>query len=263
MPRVDDASAGDHGALVLVDLQAEVLLTRQEEVAHVEAGLEADDVAAQHAFEDRVAHVLGQHLPVLRGWPRDVYEVLDQRVRHGLSHQARDEVQLVVVHEHQRRFRRRVGQLDDLLRHLQVDLDVAVGPRLVDSVVDDRFVAEVPQVVLDEPQHRVGDHAVIHVVLLASRRRVVETAGPAGQPDFQALAGALGEPSFRVGARTGDPVRAGRFGQCQQGGDHASSTASEGPVLSGVVRPAIADEDGGPAGQRPSDVAAEATVRCC
>ena len=50
-----------------------------------------------------------------------------------------------------------------------VHLHVAVLPRPVDRLVDDRFAREVPEVVLDEPQQRIRDHVVVEVVCLAGR----------------------------------------------------------------------------------------------
>src|SRR5438067_1556854 len=61
-------------------------------------------------------------------------------------------------------------------RHLPVDLDVTVGPRLVDAIVDHRLAGEVPEVVLEKPQHRVGDDRVVLLVLVPGRRGVVELA---------------------------------------------------------------------------------------
>ena len=154
-PRVDDASVHQHRFLTLVHRQPRVLLARHQEVAHVEARLEPDDVAAKQAEQDGVAHLAWQDFPVLRCRPRYVDEVLDDRPMQLLAHELRHQVQLVVVDHHQGPPGQAPRHLDHLARDLFVDLDIAVLPRAMNAAVDDRLVREVPEVVLDEPQHRV------------------------------------------------------------------------------------------------------------
>ena len=100
--RVDDPAVDQDRALALVDREAQVLLTRHQEVAHVEARLKADDVAPEQADDDRIAHLARQHLPVLRRRPGDVHEVLDYRAVQLLADQLRHEVELVVVDHDER-----------------------------------------------------------------------------------------------------------------------------------------------------------------
>ena len=80
-----------HGALPFVDLKPCILFARHQEVAHVEARLEADDVAAEQTLQDRRPHLPRQHLPVLGCRPRYVDEVLDdgsgQLLTHDLGHE--------------------------------------------------------------------------------------------------------------------------------------------------------------------------------
>ena len=99
MARVDDTAPGDHSTFALIDLEAEIFLAREQEVTHVETGLKADDIACKQSFEDRVAHFLGQHLPVLRRRPGHVEEELDDGALHLLPDEARHEVELIVVNE--------------------------------------------------------------------------------------------------------------------------------------------------------------------
>ena len=101
---------------------------------------------------------------------------LDDGARKLLADEARHEVELVVVHQHERARRRAAREADHPGRHLPVDLDVTVGPSLVDAIVDHRLAGEVPEVVLEEPQHRIGDDRVVLLVLLPGRRGVVELA---------------------------------------------------------------------------------------
>src|SRR5260370_6329251 len=176
MARVDDAACIENRPLTLIDLEPGILLAREEEIAHVKARLKADDISSQRTLENRVAHWLGQHLPVLRRRPRHMHEVLQHHPRQRLSHQPRNQIQLVVVDEDQGLSRRFPGDLDRLGGHLAVDLDVTLRPGLMDAVVDDGFVTEVPEVVLDEPEHGVREHPVVHVVLLLGGHRVVQPA---------------------------------------------------------------------------------------
>ena len=123
------------------------------------ARVEGDDVVGEDALEDVLAHVARQHAPGVGLRPRDVDEVVQEDVRPRLADRARRRVEVVVVEHH-----------DDLVLALDL-VEHRVGQVLVDDAVallvgldlvlaDVRRVREVPQVVLDEPQHRVRDHVV-------------------------------------------------------------------------------------------------------
>src|SRR5665213_195974 len=155
MARVDDPSVEEYSALPGVHLKTQVLLTRHEKVPDIKARLEADDVAAQKAAQDCIAHALGEHLPVLRRRPRDVNEVLDDRPRKLLTDDLGNEIELVIVNEDERPVGHQPAHLHHLLRDLLVHLHVTVLPRLVDRTIDDRLMCKVPEVVLYEPEHRV------------------------------------------------------------------------------------------------------------
>ena len=154
-PRINDAAIDQHRPLALVHRKAGVLLAGHQEVADVEAGLEADDIAAEQAEKDRVAHLARQHFPVLRRWPGDMHEVLDDRAVQLLADQFGHEVELIVVNHHERAAGQASRHIDHLARDLFVDLDVSVLPGPVNAAVDDGLMGQVPQVVLDEPQDRV------------------------------------------------------------------------------------------------------------
>ena len=111
---------------------------------------------------------LRQDPPVVRHRPRDVDELRHERVGHALPHEGRRDVEVVVVEE-DRRIGLTVELLDDRVRKPAVHGHVALAPGVVKTVVDVRRARKPPEVVLDEPQHRVRDHVVVPVV----RRRVV------------------------------------------------------------------------------------------
>ena len=114
---------------------------------------------ASSPVEDLVADVLRQHAPGVGLRPRDVDEVVQEDVGALAPDHARERVEVVVVDHHD-------GLLValDLLEHgareVLVDGVVAVLEGLDLLAADVGRVALVPQVVLDEPQHRVGDDVV-------------------------------------------------------------------------------------------------------
>src|SRR5260370_39058134 len=132
MARVNDPASIENRPLALIDLEPGILLARKEEIAYVEARLKADDVASEQTLENRVAHCLWEHLPVLRRRPWHMHEVLQHRPRQRLSHQPRDQAQLIIVDEAQGPSRRLPGDVGHLRRHLAVDLNRTPLPRLMD-----------------------------------------------------------------------------------------------------------------------------------
>ncbi len=113
----------------------------------------------------RAAHRLRKDTPVVRLGPRYVDEVGDRLIRGAIADESRGQVVVIVVEED-----RGPGLAlefgDDHLRDAPVDSRVALCPGVVDPCVDVRCVREPPEVVLDEPQDRVGNHVVIEVVRL-------------------------------------------------------------------------------------------------
>ena len=257
---VHDAPVDQHRALLVIDCEACVLVAGHQEVAHVEARLKADDVAAQQPLEDRVAHVARQHLPVLRRRPWDVHEMRDDRAGQLAPDHLRHQVELVVVDHDQRPLGQLMSHLDDAPRDLAIDLDVTVGPRGVDLAVDVRLLRKVPQVVLDEPQDRVRDDRVVLVVLVARRVDVVKLGGRAAERRHDSLALLLDHVPLGLGAHARHPVRRSDLGECQQRGDHAARTTRESSFRSRLVRRAIADDHRGAVRQRARDVIAHGTA---
>ena len=152
----------DHAALH-VDLEIEQIAAALEEVAPVGARVEADDVVGQQPVVDLVADARGQHAPGVRLRPRDVHEVVEERVRPRLPHHPRQRVELVVV-DHDDGLVDAVDLLQHRLGQVLVDDVVAELERLDLVPADVRRVALVPEVVLDEPEHRVREDVVEAVV---------------------------------------------------------------------------------------------------
>ena len=66
--------------LSLCDAQSHQLDTTSQEVVHVKAGLQTDDVVGEKAFEYRFADHSGKHLHVPGFRPRNMDEVLHRGV---------------------------------------------------------------------------------------------------------------------------------------------------------------------------------------
>ena len=125
--------------------------------------MKADDVVRQQTRVDLLADPRGQHPPGVRLRPRDVDEVVQEHVRSRAAHEVGQRVQVVVV-DHHHRLLDALELLDHGPREVLVDDVVAELERLDLLAADVRRVGQVPQVVLDEPQHRVGEHVVEAVV---------------------------------------------------------------------------------------------------
>jgi hypothetical protein len=112
-----------------------------------------------------------------------VDEVREQRVRGTLADEPRGEVEVVVMEE-DRRLGLGLELLEHRLREGLVDGRVAAVPGVLQGDVDRRLVGELPEVVLQEPEHRVR-HDVVEPVV---GRLVV---GDEPQPERRAVASAL------------------------------------------------------------------------
>ena len=149
-----------HLAALVVDPQVEQVLAAQQEVARVAAGVEGDHVVGQQPAQDALADVRRQDAPVVGLAPRDVDEVVQEGVRVGRADRLGGRVEVVVVEHHDP-----VGVLVELpvdgVGERLVGGEVAVLPGVQLLPPHVRRVAQVPQVVLDEPEHRVGDDVVV------------------------------------------------------------------------------------------------------
>ena len=136
---------------------------RAEEVQPPLVRVEPDYVVRQHALVDRAPDPVREHVPVVRLRPGNVDEVREQRIRCLLPHHARREVEVVVVEE-DRRLGLGLELLEDRFREALVHARVALVPGVLKRDVDRRRVGQLPEVVLQEPQHRVRDDVVEPVV---------------------------------------------------------------------------------------------------
>ena len=144
--------------------QVEQVGHARQEVAGEALGVEGDHVAAEQAVEQRVAQRRRQHPPGVSRRPRDVHEVADDGVGAGPSYQVSDEVEVVVLQQHDRLAVASLDLLDHRIREGSVDRDVAVLEGLVGLRRDVRLGRKAIEAVLDEPEQRVGDLAVERVV---------------------------------------------------------------------------------------------------
>src|SRR5450756_2033342 len=112
----------------------------------------------------RQAQLRRQDPPVVRLGPGNVHELLQEDFRRRGTHERRREVQMVVVQYDEMPAAVAADLVDDRLGEQAIDRHVAVMPGGDLVLADIRVPAEVPQVVLDEPQHRVGDDVVEEAV---------------------------------------------------------------------------------------------------
>ena len=230
-----------------VRLHAEDVHARALEALAPARRVEADDVVGEQALVDRAPDRLRKDAPVVGHRPRDVHEVRHQRVRSPLAHEPRRDVEVVVVEEDGRvRLALELG--DDGVGERLVDGDVAVVPCVVEAVVDVGCGREPPEVVLDEPQHRVRDHVVVPVV---GGRVVRDQVEPVRRPAVRHL---VHRPVclFRHDAvllrhRARDPGDVVVVDEAAEGRDEAAATAPGDAPASGVAvvhdRPAVRDDD--------------------
>ena len=218
----------DDAALV-VDVGLEQFVAAADEVDAVGVGVEADDVVGEHAAEDRLADPARQDPPAVRLRPGDVDEVVEEGVGPLGADHPRRRVEVVVVEHHQRPL-----ALGDLAEHgvgdVAVDRLVAVVPGVELLLADVRGVGEVPEVVLDEPEDRVGDHvveAVVGVGVAADQQHPV--VDPVDR-ELGRAAAFLGDGDVLVGHRRGDPERVAVGDEPGERGDQAAAAARTAPL---------------------------------
>ncbi len=158
-----------------VDMHVIQLPSREEKVLAPLSSLEADDVGAQHAAQDRPPHLVGQGPEV--GPPRErcVGEVEDPRLRDDLSQHAGNEREVVILDQEDRIVLRLCRERPSE-RPVRFDI---VGPFGLGLFAESRGARDIPQVVVDEPQDAIGDAVVIGVVLLLGD---IDVSDPLGRP---------------------------------------------------------------------------------
>ena len=82
-PNPNHPTSAEDGSLSLDDAQSHQLDATSQEVVHVEAGLETDDVIGQEALENPLPHRCGEHLHVSRFGPWNMDEVLHRSIGQG------------------------------------------------------------------------------------------------------------------------------------------------------------------------------------
>ena len=143
--RVRRAVAAEHGHRVLPGGDLEQPPAGADEVLGVGLALEAEEVGAEEALEDRSAPGdLGEQLDRGEG---DVVEPPDPQVGPLFADHPGDELQLVVLHPHRRALR---GHLGDGVGEPLVDADVGPPPVAVERRLDDDVVVDRPQGVVAE-----------------------------------------------------------------------------------------------------------------
>ena len=168
--------------------------------------MEADDVVGEHARVDLLPPSVGEDPPRVRLRPGDVNEVVEEGVGTRLPDQAWTGVEVVVV-EHHHRALLVLDRPDHRGGHVVVDHLVALLPGVHLGLPDVRRVGEVPEVVLDEPEDRVGDHVVEAVVGRRIRDDHLNVVGDRVQLDRHRTVALAGDDDVLVGQRGGDPER--------------------------------------------------------
>jgi hypothetical protein len=236
-----------HFAGVVVDLDVlDQLVTAAQEVDAVGGGVEADDVVRQHPLVDRVADPRRQDPPAVRLRPGDVDEVVEEGVGTLCADHPGGGVEVVIVQHHQ-------GVLpavdlgEDRLGDVLVDGLVAVVPGVDLLPADVRRVGDVPEVVLDEPEDRVGDHVVEAVVGVGVAAHQPHPVVDPVQLLFDRFARLVRHRDVLVGHRRGDPERFAVGDESGQRGDQAAAAATDGALAALVAleleRAAVGDDD--------------------
>src|SRR5262245_14843634 len=227
------------GHALLGHVLAEQLARAVDEVAPPAVGVEADHVVRDQPFVNCAAGFAREHAPVVGLGPRDVHEMHERRVRATLAYQLRREVEVVVVEEHGR-----LGFAFELVEHRSrepvVYDHVAVPPRVVKGGVHPRCVGELPERMLDEPQHRVRNDVVVPVVRL---RIVSDEMEPVGV----LLHRLAGQRALSLRGRARDPGHVLVLEQAAQGRREPAAAALQGSVARDLHRSAVRADDQLPA----------------
>ena len=154
-PAVDDHL---HGGEVYGE--TEQLLAAEQEVPGVALGVETHHVVAEQPAEQGVAHRGRQHPPRVGLRPGDVDEMVKDGAGAAESNLAGQEVEVVIVDHHDRLTAGGVHLLGDDLGEATVHGGVARLEGVGLPPGDVRRRVQVVQVVLDEPQQRVGNNGV-------------------------------------------------------------------------------------------------------
>ena len=219
-----------HRAGLRVDAGAEQPLRREEERSPPAFGVEAHHVVGEQPLVHGRPQLRRQRVPVVGLRPRDVNEVRGHDVRPCFPHQARGEVQVVVVEED-----RRVGLTLELLERRSsqrlVDRHVSVAPGRVQLRPEVGSGPQAPEVVLQKPESRVRKHVVEAVV---GDRIVCHQPQPVGGSVHRLLderpALLRGYHTILVRHRARQPSHVVMTEQTAQRGDDTAAAAPRHPV---------------------------------
>ncbi len=239
------AGVTDQAALV-VDVGLEQFVAAAQEVDAVGVGVEADDVVGQHPVEDRLADAARQDPPAVGLGPGDVDEVVQEGVLALGADHPWGGVEVVVVQHHQRP----LASLD-LAQHrlsdVAVDRLVAVVPGVELVLADVGSVGEIPEVVLDEPEDRVGDHVVEAVIGFGVAVNQQHAVLDAVDRELDRAASLRGDGDVLVGHGRGDPEGIAVGDEPGERRDEAATAAAH-RALTRLVElelrgPAVGDDD--------------------
>ena len=219
--------------------------TTEQEVLRPPRSLEAHDVGTQQPPQQLFPDRLGEDSELVRSGEGDVGEMGDRCVGPAAPKDRRHQRQVVVLdQEDGRRTRRRplfVEGSGELLVHR------AIGRPIQSQSFKGGATGEVPQVVVEEPQHTVGDPVVEAPVLLWVEGQHPEAIALAVGVDVDRSSRVA---VIRVGHRRGDPQAAGGLERCSDRGDQPA-LASPGNELP----PFVFGERDGPPVRRDDDAA--------
>ena len=128
------------------------------------ARVEADQVVGEQPVVDRSPDPVGEHVPVVGLRPGDVDEVREQRVRRARRGRAAARGRGGSRGRRPPPRARASSSSSTACAKVSLTWRVAAVPRVLERDVDRRLVRELPEVVLEEPEHRVRDDVVVPVV---------------------------------------------------------------------------------------------------
>jgi hypothetical protein len=229
-----------------------------QEVEPPAVGVEADHVVREHALVNRAPDRVGEDVPVVRLRPGNVDEVRKERLGRPLADGPRRQVEVVVVEE-DGRFRLQLELLEHGLGERFVHAHVALVPGVLERDVERRRVRQLPEVVLQEPQHRVRDDVVEPVVGGLLVRDEPEAEGRTVSRGLLhcRTVGLCDQRAILARHRARDPGDVVVGDEAPERGDEPAAPAPRYPVAAFVTperdRPAIGDDDQLPPGAHQSE----------
>ncbi len=213
----------DGGVLVL-DARLQEPIHRLDEVLAVEARVEAEDGAAQHALQDLAPpRADAERLGV---GPGDVPEREDGGLRQLLAHHRRQQREVVVLHQHDRVVAARLGH--HRVREALVDGLVGLPVRLAEYRPHVGHVAQ-------RPQALVGEAEVVALLLLGGQPQAAQLVVVVARRHCHAIVG-VHHVAIGVAAAMGDPgAGAGAHDRLHGGHEAAGRPLDDDAAVLGVL----------------------------